>query len=60
MRWKEEPVAYREVRVLDIKEVLRLWLQGRGNRTIARWVGLNIKTVRRYVREAETHGLARL
>ena len=52
-------MAYRGVRVLDIKEVLRLWLLGRRNKEIARLVGLDIKTVRRYVREAETHGLQR-
>jgi hypothetical protein len=50
-------VAYREVGVVEIKEVLRLWLSGRGKKPIARQLGLDPKTVRRYTRAAESCGL---
>jgi hypothetical protein len=43
-------VAYREITVIEIKEVLRLWLQNQmGLRPIAETVGLDRKTGRRYV-----------
>ena len=47
-------MAYREVGMIEIKEVLRLWLAGRGKKPIARQLGLDPKTVRRYIRAAET------
>jgi hypothetical protein len=43
--------------ILEIKEVLRHWLRGRAKRLIARRLGLDVKTVRKYVRVAEEHGL---
>jgi transposase len=46
-------LGYREVGVLEIKEVLRLWLAGNGKKRIARQLGIDPKTVRRYVRGAE-------
>lgn len=53
-------MAYREITVIEIKEVLRLWLQNRlGLRPIAETVGLDRKTVRRYVEAAEAAGLVR-
>jgi len=52
-------MAYREVRVYEVKEVLRLWLCGEGLRSIERMVGLERKTVRRYVVAAEDCGLDR-
>jgi transposase len=52
-------VAYREVGMIEIKEVLRLWLAGRGKKPIARQLGLDPKTVRRYTRAAEASGLRR-
>jgi hypothetical protein len=52
-------VAYREVGMLEIKEVLRLWLGGRGKKPISRQLGLDPKTVRRYTRAAEATGLHR-
>jgi len=52
-------VAYREVGMIEIKEVLRLWLAGRGKKPIARQLGLDPKTVRRYTRAAEAGGLQR-
>lgn len=52
-------MAYREVGMVEIKEVLRLWLAGRGKKPIARQLGLDPKTVRRYTRAAEANGLQR-
>lgn len=42
-------MAYREVDVLEAKEVLRRWLKGADKKQIAREVGLDRKTVRRYL-----------
>ncbi len=44
--------------MLEIKEVLRLWLAGRPKKQIARQLGLDPKTVRRYVGAAEAGGLS--
>ena len=53
-------MAYREITVIEIKEVLRLWLQNRhGLRPIAEMVGVDRKTVRRYVDAAVAVGLVR-
>jgi DNA-binding CsgD family transcriptional regulator len=46
-------MAYREVSVIEIKEVLRLWLAGHSLREVTRLAGLDRKTVRRYVQAAE-------
>ena len=55
-----ERVAYREITVIEIKEVLRLWLQGKmGLRPIAEAVGVDRKTVRRYIEAAQAAGLVR-
>mgnify|MGYP001558959160 CR=1 FL=1 len=50
-------MAYREVTMLEVKEVLRLWLTGVRKKRIAAQLGLNVKTVRRYLRAAQEHGL---
>lgn len=50
-------MAYREVRVYEVREVLRLWLRGEGYRSLERLVGLDRKTVRRYVEAARAAGL---
>ena len=50
-------MAYREVTMLEVKEVLRLWLAGVRKKRIAAQLGLNVKTVRRYLRAAQAHGL---
>ena len=42
----------------EIREVLRLWLRGGGQRTIARLAAVDRKTVRRYVEAAVACGLA--
>ena len=52
-------MGYREVGLLEIKEVLRLWLAGRGKKPIARQLGIDPKTVRRYIRAAEACDLGR-
>jgi len=47
----------REVSMIVAKEILRLWFGGMGKKLIARLLGLDPKTVRRYVRTAEAAGL---
>ncbi|WP_204081949.1 hypothetical protein [Mycobacterium riyadhense] len=56
-------MAFREVGVNEIKEVLRVWLGVAGLRrraiAIAAHCGLDRKTVRRYVEAAQVAGLRR-
>ena len=52
-------MAFREVRVFEVREVLRLWLAGEGIRATERLVGFDRKTVRRYVDAAVELGLVR-
>lgn len=52
-------MAFREVVVNEIKEVLRAWLSGAGLRKVAEQAGVNHKTARRYVQAAEEAGLVR-
>jgi transposase len=52
-------VAFREVRVIEVREVLRAWLSGVGLRTAAERAGVDRKTARRYVAAAEQAGLRR-
>jgi len=52
-------MAFREVSVVQIKEALRRWLRGEGERTIAHGIGVDRKTVRRYVAAAIESGLDR-
>jgi hypothetical protein len=52
-------VAFREVRVFEVREVLRLWVRGEGFRSTERLAGVDRKTVRRYVAAAEELGLRR-
>lgn len=52
-------MAFREVRVFEVREVLRLWLAGEGIRATERLVGFDRKTVRRYVDAAIGLGLVR-
>jgi hypothetical protein len=52
-------VAFREVRVVEVREVLRCWLAGDGQRTVAERAGVDRKTARRYVEAAVALGLAR-
>ena len=50
-------MAFREVRVFEVREVLRLWLRGEGFRGTERLSGVDRKTVRRYVEAAVALGL---
>ena len=52
-------MAFREISVVQIKEALRLWLRGSGERTIAQAAGIDRKTVRRYIESAKALGLER-
>ncbi len=52
-------MAFREVDVVEIREVLRGWLDGGGLRTIAERAGVDRKTARRYVEAAQAAGLLR-
>jgi transposase len=49
-------MAYREVHVIEVKEVVRLWCAGEAQRAIARLTGLDRKTVRRYLKAAQQAG----
>lgn len=52
-------MAFREVTMMEIKEVLRRWLEGQAKKPIARSVGVDRNTVRRYIKVAGEHGLSR-
>lgn len=52
-------MAFREVKVLDIYDVLRAWQSGKGQRSIAALVVVDRKTVRRYLDAAVALGLTR-
>jgi len=52
-------MSFREVRVFEVREVLRLWLRGEGLRAVERLAGIDRKTVRRYVTAAVEAGLDR-
>jgi transposase len=52
-------MAFREVRVFEVREVLRLWLRGEGVRPSERLSGVDRKTIRRYVEAAVALGLQR-
>lgn len=45
--------------MIEIKEVLRLWLAGQSLREVTRLAGVDRKTVRRYVQAAQAAGVAR-
>jgi len=48
---------YREVTMIEVTEVLRLWRDGVPTKRLAAQLGLDPKTVRRYVEVASAHGL---
>jgi len=52
-------VGFREVSVIEVREVLRGWLDGAGLRTVAERAGVDRKTARRYVSAAQAAGLER-
>jgi Helix-turn-helix domain len=51
---------YREVTMIEFKEVVRLWQEQMPKKRIAARLGLDPKTVRRYLRAAEAAGLGTL
>ena len=52
-------MGFREVGVVEVREVLRGWLEGAGLRKVAERSGVDRKTARRYVAAAEAEGLSR-
>src|SRR3954449_1641673 len=52
-------MGFREVSVVEVREVLRAWLAGEGLRTVAARAGVDRKTARRYVEAAPAAGLTR-
>lgn len=52
-------MGFREVSVVEVKEVLRAWLEPVGLRKAAERAGVDRKTARRYVEAAQAAGLSR-
>ena len=52
-------MAYREMGMVEVREVLRRWLAGEGVRAIARGTGLDRKTIAAYVGAALAVGVQR-
>jgi hypothetical protein len=52
-----KPMTYRELTMIDVREVLRRWAAGHSNRQIARETGADRDTVGRYVSAAQEAGL---
>jgi transposase len=52
-------VGFREVGVVEVREVLRVWLEGAGLRKVGERAGVDRKTARRYVEAAQAAGLTR-
>lgn len=52
-------MAFREVLVTQVREVLRAWLEGAGKRPAARRAGVDVKTASRYIHAAVAAGLVR-
>ncbi len=52
-------MGFREVSVIEVREVLRSWLDGAGLRTAGERAGVDRKTARRYVVAAQAGGLVR-
>jgi hypothetical protein len=50
-------MAFREVTMLEVKEILRLWLSGVPKKRIAEQLGFDVKTVRRYLAAARERGV---
>jgi transposase len=58
--WKRrQGMAFREVLVTQVREVLRAWLAGAGKRPAARRAGVDVKTAARYIHAAQAAGLVR-
>ena len=52
-------MAFREVLVTQVREVLRAWLRGAGKRPAARRADVDVKTPARYIKAAQAAGMAR-
>ena len=52
-------MSYRELPMIDVKEILRRWSAGQGDRQIGRDTGTDRKTVGRYTTVAEQLALPR-
>jgi transposase len=50
-------MAFREVTMLAVKEIMRLWLRGVPKKQIAQQLGFDVKTVRRYLHAAKARGV---
>ena len=50
-------MSYREVSVIEVKEILRLWLAGHSLRSVTDLAGVDRKTVRRYLAAAQAVGV---
>lgn len=50
-------MGFREVTMLEVKEILRLWLLGVRKKRIAQQLGFDVKTVRRYIGAARAQGV---
>jgi len=59
VREKRQGMAFREVLVTQVMEVLRAWLAGQGKRPAARRAGVDVKTAARYIRTRSPAGLSR-
>jgi transposase len=51
-------MSYREVSVIEVKEILRLWLAGHSLRSVTDLAGVDRKTVRRYLAAAQAVGVS--
>lgn len=51
-------MPYRDVTMVETKELFRLWLSGVGKKTIATRLGFDPKTVRRYIAAGQALGLS--
>jgi transposase len=58
-RRREGSMAFRELMMIDVKEVLRRWSAGQSDRRIGRETGTDRKTVARYIAAATRLGLER-
>jgi hypothetical protein len=56
---EEERMAFREVAMVEVREMLRQYLAGVGKKRVAERLGCDAKTVRAYVGAAEQLGLRR-
>ena len=49
-------MGFREISVVEVREVLRAWLEGVGLRKVAERAGVDRKTARRYLEAAQAEG----